>query len=377
MRFPKQELTMSTGSVRISVDTLQSFMVDVFTGVGVPPDDARITAEILITSDLFGIESHGVGRLKMYYDRIKAGVQMPVTELEVVKDTPTTAVIDGHMGMGQVIGYRAMRMAIDKARQYGMGSVAVRNSSHFGIDGYYPLMATREGMVGMSFTNARPSIAPTFSVQPMLGTNPIAFGAPTDEPFPFLFDAATSITQRGKIEVLDRAEKPTPAGWVIGADGKAATDSKQILQDLTQGRAALLPLGGLGEAMGGHKGYGLATMVEIFSGAFQGGAYLEQLTDVDAEGRRQPLRLGHFFMAIDVEHFIPLDEFKRITGDIMRQLRAARKAPGQERIYTAGEKEYYNAQRIRREGVEANPNLQKALKAMQQELGLSQYQLGF
>ena len=368
---------MSTGSVRISVDTLQSFMVDVFTGVGVPPDDARITAEILITSDLFGIESHGVGRLKMYYDRIKAGVQMPVTELEVVKDTPTTAVIDGHMGMGQVIGYRAMRMAIDKARQYGMGSVAVRNSSHFGIDGYYPLMATREGMVGMSFTNARPSIAPTFSVQPMLGTNPIAFGAPTDEPFPFLFDAATSITQRGKIEVLDRAEKPTPAGWVIGADGKAATDSKQILQDLTQGRAALLPLGGLGESMGGHKGYGLATMVEIFSGAFQGGAYLEQLTDVDAEGRRQPLRLGHFFMAIDVEHFIPLDEFKRITGDIMRQLRAARKAPGQERIYTAGEKEYYNAQRIRREGVEANPNLQKALKAMQQELGLSQYQLGF
>jgi len=364
---------MSNQILRIPVDTLQAFMFDVFTALGVPSEDARITAEILITSDLWGIESHGVGRLKMYYDRIKAGIQRPVTRLEIVKDTPTTAVVDGHLGMGQVIGYRSMRIAIEKARRYGMGAVAVRNSSHFGIAGYYPMMAVKEGLVGMSFTNARPSIAPTFGVAPMLGTNPIAFGAPTDEPFPFLFDAATSITQRGKIEVLERAEKPTPAGWVIGQDGASATDSKQILKDLTRGTAALLPLGGMGEALGGHKGYGLATIVEILSAAFQGGAYLGALSDVDAQGRPQPLRLGHFFLAIDVEHFIPLAEFKRITGDIMRQLRASRKAPGQERIYTAGEKEYYNEQRVRAEGVEVNPNLQRNLRVMQQELGLNQY----
>lgn len=368
---------MSTSSVRVPVDTLQSFMADVFIALGVPTDDARITADILITSDLWGIESHGAGRLKMYYDRIKSGIQQPETRLEIVKETPTTAVVDGGLGMGQVVAYRSMRMAIDKARQYGMGSVAVRNSSHFGIAGYYPMMAAREGMVGLTVTNARPSIAPTFGVQPMLGTNPIAFGAPTDEAFPFLFDAATSITQRGKIEVLDRAEQPTPAGWVVKEDGSTATDSPAILKDLMRKTAALLPLGGVGTEMGGHKGFGLATMVEILSAAFQGGAFLGTLTDVGPDGQPQPLRLGHFFMAIDVEHFTSIDEFKRITGEIMRQLRAARKAPGEERIYTAGEREYYSSKHIRMAGVEVNANLQKNLKIMQQELGLTQYDLGF
>ena len=368
---------MAGESVRIPVATLQSFMYDVFVGLGVPPEDAAITAEILITSDLFGIESHGVGRLKMYYDRIRAGTQQAVTEFEVVKETEATAVVDGHLGMGQVIGYRSMRLAMDKARQCGLGAVAVRNSSHFGIAGYYPLMATREGMAGLAFTNARPSIAPTFGVQPKLGTNPIAFAAPTDEPFPFLFDAATSITQRGKIEVLERAEKPVPAGWVIAQDGSPLTDAPQVLQALTKGTAALLPLGGFGEGLGGHKGYGLATMVEILCASFQGGAFLSQLVDVDAAGKRQPLPLGHFFVAIDVEHFLPLEQFKRTTGQILRELRAAQRAPGEERIYTAGEKEYLNAERVRREGVEANPNLQRAIKIIQQELGLTQYDFGF
>lgn len=364
-------------TVYIPVATLQAFMADAFRALGTPEEDAHIAAEILITSDLWGIESHGVGRLKMYFDRIRAGIQLPVTHFEVVKDTPTTAVVDGHRGLGQVIGHRAMSLAIEKARRYGMGSVAVRNSSHFGIDGYYPMMAVRAGMVGMSFTNARPSIAPTFGVTPLLGTNPIAFGAPTDEPFPFLFDAATSITQRGKIEVLDRAEKPTPPGWVINQDGSPATDSRQILQDLNQGAAALLPLGGAGEEMGGHKGFGLATIVEILCAAFQGGLFLSALTDTDVQGKPQPLRIGHFFLALDIEHYVPLEQFKHTTGEIMRQLRAARKAPGQARIYTAGEKEYYNEQRVRVEGVPVNTNLQKNLKIIQGELGLFQYELGF
>ena len=167
--------------------------------MGVPEEDARITAEILIASDLRGIETHGVGRMKMYYDRIHQGVQIPSHPIRGSREMHTTAVVDGHHGMGQVIGYRSMQMAIEKARIYGMGSVAVRNSTHFGIAGYYPCMAVKANMIGMAFTNARPSIAPTFGVRPMLGTNPIAFGAPSDEDFPFLFDAATSITQRGQI----------------------------------------------------------------------------------------------------------------------------------------------------------------------------------
>jgi len=368
---------MSGQIVRIPVETLQSFMKDVFMGVGVPEGDAEICAEVLITSDLRGIESHGVGRLKMYYDRIKAGILLPHTRFQVIKEGPTTAVIDGGHGMGHVIAYRSMQMAMDKAKEYGLGAVAVRNSTHFGIAGYYALMAIRQGQIGMAFTNARPSVAPTFGVQPMMGTNPIAFGAPTDEECPFLFDAATSITQQGKIEVLDRSEKSTPEGWVINQKGESVTDTPQILQDLLAGSNALLPLGGMGELLGGHKGYGLATVVEILSAALQGGRFLHDLSGFDADGSLQPHKLGHFFLAIDIEHFIPLERFKAVTGSIVRQLRASHKAPGQERIYTAGEKEYEMEKRIRVEGVPVNPNLQKNLKIMQEELGLTQYHFPF
>jgi len=368
---------MSGQIVRIPVETLQSFMKDVFVGVGVPEGDAGICAEVLITSDLRGIESHGVGRLKMYYDRIRAGILLPHTRFQVVKEGPTTAVIDGGHGMGHVIAYRSMQMAIDKAREGGLGAVAVRNSTHFGIAGYYALVAVRQGQIGLAFTNARPSIAPTFSVQPMLGTNPIAFGAPTDEECPFLFDAATSIAQRGKIEVLDRSEKPTPEGWVINQKSEFVTDTPQILQDLVAGTNALLPLGGMGELLSGHKGYGLATMVEILSAALQEGSFLHDLSGFDGDGNLQPHKLGHFFLAIDIEHFIPLDRFKAIAGSIVRQLRASRKAPGQERIYAAGEKECEIEKRIRVEGVPVNPSLQKNLKIMQEELGLPQYEFPF
>jgi len=364
-------------SIYVPVDTLIQFMVDVFTGMGVPEEDAKICADVLIASDLRGIESHGVGRLKMYYDKLKAGTQMPVTEFEIVREGPTTAVIDGHSGMGHVIAHRAMSMAIDKARQYGLGAVAVRNSNHFGIDGYYPLMAIKAGMIGMSFTNARPSIAPTFSVQPMLGTNPIAFGAPTNEECPFLFDGATSITQRGKVEVLARAEKPVPEGWIIDQEANYATDPHAILDGLVAKKNALLPLGGVGEETAGYKGYDLATIVEILSASLQTGSFLYGLTGLDADGKPAPNHLGHFFMAIDIEHFVPLEEFKATTSAILNDLRNATKAPGQDRIYTAGEKEFEMEKVVREQGVEVNPNLQKDLKVMKDELGLHQYDFPF
>lgn len=186
-------------------------MQDVLQGVGVPPEDAAICADVLITADKRGIDSHGIGRLKpIYYDRIKQGILNPQTDFEILRSGPTTAVVDGHDGMGHVIAKRSMQMAIDKARQYGMGMVAVRNSSHYGIAGYFALMAVEAGMIGITGTNARPSIAPTFGVENMLGTNPLTFGIPTDEPFPFVLDCATSVTQRGKIEVYDREGKDIP-----------------------------------------------------------------------------------------------------------------------------------------------------------------------
>ena len=196
----------------IPVNVIDGFMMDVFRNLGVPEDDARICTDVLIAADLRGIRSHGVGRLKYYCDRIRRGQQLVKTKIEIVKDTETTALIDGHHGMGHVIAHRAMQVAISKAEAYGVGAVTVRNGAHFGIAGYYALMAAEKGMIGLTMTNARPAIAPTFSTEPMLGTNPIAFAAPSDMDHPFCFDGATSIIQRGKVEVLSRAKESMPEG---------------------------------------------------------------------------------------------------------------------------------------------------------------------
>jgi len=362
-----------TETTYIPVNVIEDFMMAVFQGLGVPQDDARICTDVLIAADLRGIESHGVGRLKYYYDRIRRGQHQAKTQIEIVKETETTALVDGHQGMGHVIAYRSMRMAIDKAREYGLGAVAVRNGTHFGIAGYYSLMAADEGMIGFTVTNARPAVAPTFGTEPMLGTNPIAFAAPSDMPYPFCFDGATPITQRGKIEVLARAERCVPEGWVIDADGNPITDPEQILEDLGAARAALLPLGGVGEEMGGHKGYGLGTMVEILSAALSGGPFMKDLLGFAPDGSRRPYMLGHFFLAIDVEHFVPLEVFRRITGEIIRALQNSRKAPGQERIYVAGEKEYEKEKEIREQGIPVNPNLRRELQTMRDELNISGY----
>ena len=361
----------------VSFDIMAQFMTDVFMKVGVPEEDAKICADVLITSDKRGIDSHGIGRLKpIYYDRIKLKIQQPVTNFEVVKDGPTTAVVDGHDGMGQVIGKKSMQMAIDKAKQYGMGMVTVRNSTHYGIAGYYALMAADNGMIGITGTNARPSIAPTFGVENMLGTNPLTIGFPTDEAFPFVIDCATSISQRGKIEVYDREGKDLPEGWVIDVNGNTRTDTHQILKDLVTGTAALTPLGGIGEDTAGYKGYGYATVVEILSSALQAGSFLKGLLGFE-DGKAAPYHLGHFFIAIDTEAFCGREPFKKTAGEILRQLRASKKAPGHDRIYTAGEKEY-DAWLYRKDrGVPVNDALKKDMINLKRELSLTQYHFDF
>lgn len=356
----------------VPFDLLEAFMVDVFKGVGVPDADARVCADVLITADKRGIDSHGVGRLKpIYYDRIvKGGIQKPVTEFEIIEDRKATAVVDGHDGMGMVISKRCMRMAIDKAREHGLGMVVARNSTHYGFAAYYPLMAVEAGMVGLTGTNARPSIAPTHGVDNMLGTNPLVFAMPTDEPFAFTNDYATSVIQRGKIEQWAREGKRCPEGLVIDREGRSSTDSVQILQDLIKGNAALAPIGGLTEETGGYKGYGFATVVEILSAALSQGAYLKQLGGKDAQGKDIPIPLGHFFLAIDIECFTDLGAFKKTTGDILRALRASTKAPGKERIYTCGEKEYLAWQARRDKGAPVDAGVQRELVAMRDELRL-------
>ncbi|HHT83973.1 MAG TPA: Ldh family oxidoreductase [Clostridiales bacterium] len=354
----------------IDWETLGSFMKDVFMKVGVPAEDAEICADVLMESDRRGIESHGVNRFKpIYIDRIKLGIQNPVTNFEIIKETSTTAVVDGHDGMGHVIAKKSMQIAIDKAKKYGLGMVAVRNSTHYGIAGYYSIMAAKAGMIGITGTNARPSIAPTFGVENMLGTNPLTIGFPTDEEFPFVLDCATSITQRGKLEYYSKMGKSTPEGMVIGRDGKPSTDTDQILKDLTTGKAALAPLGGIGEEMGGYKGYGYATVVEVLSAALQAGSYLRMLTG-KKDGKNVPYRLGHFFIAIDTEAFLGLEEFKKTAGNIMRELRSSQKAPNAERIYTAGEKEYEVWLQRKDSGVPINEAVQKEFMELRDEFNL-------
>ncbi len=355
----------------VSWELMNSFLIDAFVGYGVPKEDAEICADVLLESDRRGIESHGCNRFKpIYIDRIVDGIQNPVTKIDVLKETETTAVLDANNGMGMVVSYKAMEMAIEKAKKYGLSMITVRNSTHYGIAGYWVTMATKNGMIGFTGTNARPSIAPTFGVENMLGTNPLTVGFPTDEEFPFILDCATSISQRGKIEYYARNGMDTPKGMVIGEDGSAMVDSKQILKDLSSGKAALAPLGGIGDEMGGYKGYGYATVVEVLSAALQAGSFLKLLTGIDDSGNKKPYHLGHFFLVIDPEAFMGLDSFKKISGDILRQLRESKKAPGQGRIYTAGEKEYLMWLERKNKGVPVGEAVQKEIIAVRDSLGL-------
>ena len=364
--------------VRLPLSTIERFMRDVFVGVGVPPADAAVSADVLAAADRLGIDSHGISRLKtIYYDRIRQGIQLPKTRIRKIKESPATAVLDGGNGMGHVVAKKAMALAMRKAKKFGIGMVAVRNSTHYGIAGYYALMAAEAGMVGITGTNARPSVAPTFGTENMLGTNPITFGMPTDEKFPFLLDCATSTIQRGKVEVYAKLGKPLPPGWVIAPDGTSKSDSRQVLADIVAGQAALVPLGGIGEELSGYKGYGYATAVEILCAALQQGAYLQMLSGADADGRKIPYPLGHFFIAINVAHFTPEASFRQIAGDILRQLRASRKMPGAKRIFTAGEKEYLAQCERNKIGVPINRETQKEMIAMRDELGLKRYKFPF
>ena len=355
----------------VAWDVMNRFLIDAFKGYGVPEEDAKICADVLLESDRRGIESHGCNRFKpIYIDRIVKGTLKPVTEIEVLKDTPTTLVYDAHDGKGMVASYRMMEALIEKAKKYGMAGGAIRNSTHYGIAGYWTTMATKAGMIGVTGTNARPSIAPTFGVENMMGTNPLTWAIPTDEEFPFCIDCATSVVQRGKIEYYAREGKDTPAGMVISHDGSSMTDSSAILKALVDGTAALTPLGGAGDEMCGYKGYGYAAVVEILSAALTGGPFMKALTGVDQNGNPQMYHLGHFFFVINPEFFMGLDTCKKTAGDICRALRASEKAPGHDRIYTAGEKEWLAWCERKDKGVPIGEAVQREMIAVRDQLKL-------
>ena len=354
---------------RVRAERLKDFCVRVFQKMDVPEEDARITAGVLVAADLRGVDSHGVARLRRYVNGLRDGMMIARPEVQVVAETPATALVDAGAGLGQPVSYRAMRRAIQKALEVGAGFVTVRNSNHYGIAGYYAMMALEHDCIGISMTNAAVLVVPTFGRDGMLGTNPIAVAAPAGQERPFVLDMATSTVPRGKLEVYDRLEKPLPLGWATDETGTPTTDAGQALENFKQrAGGGLLPLGGAGELLRGYKGYGLALWVDVFCAILSGAAYADLAYPKTPDGKPLPSEIGHFFGAWRVDGFRPVDEFKAAMDDLQRRLKDAPKAEGQDRIYIHGEKEYEEAEVRSRDGIPLNPKVAADLRAIAGEL---------
>jgi len=359
--------------VRVGAETLHHFCQQVFERLEVPEEDAAITADVLVAADLRGVDSHGVARLKRFYvDGLRTGRMIANPRVQVIKETPSTALINGGGGLGQPIGVRAMRLAIEKAREGGAGFVAVRNSNHYGIAGYYAIMALDSDCIGISMTNASPLVVPTFGREGILGTNPISVAAPAGQERPFVLDMATSVVPRGKLELYHRLAKPLLKGWAVDERGATTTDTGAILKNLSERLGGgILPLGGEGEELGGHKGYGLALMVDILSGVLGGAGYADRVHPKGEQGKMKPGNVGHFFGALLIEAFRPLEEFKAAMDDLIRRLKGSAKAERESRIYIHGEKEWEMEEMRRKRGIPLHPRVVAMMEQIAEELNLS------
>ena len=358
--------------VRIRAEALEEFCRRVLEGAGYLEEDARIAAEVLVAADLRGIESHGVARLRRFYvDWMREGMINPRPKVQVVAEMPATAVIDADAGLGHPTAYRAMEMAIKKAGNMGAGFVAVRNSNHFGIAGYYAMMALDHDCIGLCMTNTHTLMVPTHGRDPMLGTNPIAVAIPAGAEPAFVLDMATTVAPLGKLEVYSRQDKAIPLGWATDEQGIPTTEPGDVLRNFASlSGGGLLPLGGAGEKLGGHKGYGLALWVEIFSALLSGAFYADQVYPTTEDGKPLPSQLGHFFGAWRVDAFRPLDAFEPAMDDLQRRIKGSRTASGQDRVYVAGEKEYEEADRRQKDGIPLSPAVAADLNALALEFGL-------
>ena len=352
---------MTDRPLLVPASALTAFVVSVFDRWGTPPAIADLVADLMVRTDLRGVDSHGVGMLPTYQRWHRRGWIVPSAEPKVARDEGTTAVVDGQQAFGHYTATLSMELAIAKARAHGVGFVTCRNSNHYGAAANYSMMALAHDMIGLSLTNSGPAVVPTYGRQAMLGTNPISLAAPAKRECPFVLDMATSTVAIGKLSVAFRLGKPIPPGWALGPEGQPTTDPTVAYQT-----KHLTPLGATRE-LGGHKGYGLAVMVDILAGVLAGATFADVL-------RRDPdparADIGHFFGAIDVARFRDLDAFKADMDDLLRALKDSPKAEGQDRIYVAGEPEWECEQRRRREGIPLAPGLVNQLRQVSVEAGV-------
>lgn len=337
-------------------------------GMGCPEEDAHQGADVLISADLRGVDSHGVARLKGYVRLHEKGRLNPTPNIKIIHETPTTAVVDGDAGLGLVVGPKAMGIALEKAAKVGTGWVAVRNSNHYGIAGYHAMKALEKDCIGWSFTNASPLVSPTFGKERLLGTNPICVAIPADKEPPFVLDMATTTAANGKLEVLQRKDEDAPFGWLADENGQVTTDAHGLKKG-----GSMLPLGG-DRIHGSHKGYGLGALVDILCGVLPGANYgpwvppfvsfIDPLDEKVGEG------LGHFFGAMRVDAFRPADEFKSHMDNWIQRFRSSEPVDGQERVLIPGDPERETEAIRKKEGLHLLPAVVEDLQNLGKEFGV-------
>ena len=360
------------GYVRLAFEDCQHLLRRVFTAYGFSSQESAVIVDGILTADLYGIESHGLQRMVRYDAAIKCGMVNITAKPEVVFETPVSAVLDARDAMGQLVSVQAMHMAMEKAKKGGVGMVTVRASNHFGIAGYYTGMAAAEDLIGVCMTNSEAIMVPTHGRKAMLGTNPISVAMPAD-PHPFIFDAATTVVPRGKLEVCSKKGQPLPAGWAVDTGGNVCVSPDEVLHNIVaKAGGGILPLGGESETTGGHKGYGFGLICELFTSVLAGGAFSH-------ESYIQPEKAdtAHCFWAIDYGIFGDKGEIRRRFSALLDELRHSPKKEGAQRIYVHGDKELEACRRNRREGLPVNEKTLAELREIVARLALSPEDFSF
>lgn len=355
--------------MKYNYDKVRAFTNEVFLKMGCSNDDAQLATKVLVSADLRGIDSHGVARLIGYVRLWDAGRINPTPTIKIIHETPSTAVVDGDAGLGLVIAPKSMDIAIKKADKVGTGWVSVKNSNHFGIAGYHAMMALQHDMIGMSMTNASPLVAPTFAIERMLGTNPIAVAIPADKQPPFVADFATTTAANGKLEILQRKCEDAPLGWIQDAKGKPSINAEELKQG-----GALLPLGS-DRVHGSHKGYCLGSIVDIFSAVLSGAnfgpwappfvSFLPMPEDPVGKG------LGHFLGAMSIDGFRPADEFKQNMDVWIDRFRAAKTTDESPNVLIPGDPEREMETERKKSGIPLNEKVVIDLKEVGKRFGLA------
>jgi LDH2 family malate/lactate/ureidoglycolate dehydrogenase len=353
---------MTDAPLTVTAEALRAFILAFLERWGAPPAVGELTADLMVQTDLRGVDSHGVGMLPTYVRWHQQGWLVPAAEPKVVRDDGPVAAIDGRQALGHHVATVAMELAIAKARTHGVGFVTCHNSNHFGAAASYSMMALPHDMIGLSLTNSGPAVVPTFGRQAMLGTNPISLAAPAGGERPFVLDMATSTVAIGKLSVAVRWNKSIPLGWALDASGKPTDDA--VIAYATR---LLTPLGATRE-LGGHKGYGLAVLVDVLCGVLAGALHSDVMRRTDPG--RSHANIGHFLGAIDIGRFRPIDDFKADMDDLLRSLKGSAKAEGHDRIYVAGEPEWECEQARRRHGIPLAPGLVDQLREAARAAGV-------